>query len=76
MPLGLLTMTPTTIRTAKQMRDGFKQGGYKKETRVMNALIRLAEAPEVKPCPEPMMELVDETLAEMERIERERYEKL
>jgi hypothetical protein len=21
-------MTPTTIRTAKQMRDGFKQGGY------------------------------------------------
>jgi hypothetical protein len=63
------------LELAKQMRDGFKQGGYKKEMRVMNALIKAAENLPKKPVKsDTLMELVDETLAEMERVER--YERL
>jgi hypothetical protein len=43
MPLGLLTMTPTTIRTAKQMRDGLMQGGYYEQAHVIDDLIKMAE---------------------------------
>jgi hypothetical protein len=35
-------MTPTTIRTAKQMRDGLMQGGYFEQAQVIDELIKHA----------------------------------
>jgi hypothetical protein len=35
-------MTPTTIRTAQQMRDGLMQGGYIEQAQVIDELIQAA----------------------------------
>jgi hypothetical protein len=35
-------MTPTTIRTAKQMRDGLMQGGYIEQAHALDELIKAA----------------------------------